>query len=478
MSSNTIFNTAHAGLITSLGVGTSLDLSGLLDQLQKAELSPTTVLQNRISSVQTKISAYGTLQSAVQAVLSAAQALGKATTFSAVKSSVTGSDVTVATTAGAIAGSYKVLVTALAQADQLQSSTFIDSTIAKSQSFGSGASITITLANGDAETIDLGNAKDTSLQGVINAINSNSKAGVNATAVNDGNGGYYLMLTGAQTGASNAISSVAVGGNNTLAGALDYAAGGTGGALTVSQSARNAAVTVNGIAISSGTNTVQDAVNGVTLTLNSVTASGGGNILNIVGDPSVTQGAVGSFVGAYNALQSVIASLTKFDATAGTRSALTGDNVTHRAQTSLAQALRVFVGSGALHSLADMGLSTNPLNGKLSMDGTKLSEAIAKHPADLAGLFTGSGGLAAQIQGAADTILGKTGVTGMLASVTSGLQQTITALQNQQTSLISRVTGDMNRYRSQFSHLSTLLSTMNATSTYLTQQFNAMNKSN
>jgi flagellar hook-associated protein 2 len=475
---NTISNTAHAGLITSLGVGTSLDLSGLLDELQKAELSPTTAIQNRINSVQTKISAYGTLQSGVQAVLSAAETLGKASTFNAVTSTVTGSDITATTDTGAIAGSYKVTVTALAQADQLQSPTAIDSTIAKSQSFGNGGSITVTLANGSSQTIDLSSTTDTSLQGVINAINNNPKAGVNATAVSDGSGGYYLMITGSQTGADNAISSISVSGNSTLGDALNYTAGAsTGNSLTLSQSAQNAGFTVNGIAITSASNTIKDAINGVTFTLNSVTASGGSNTLNVVNDPSVTQSAVSAFVGAYNALQSSIANLTKFDSTAGTRSALTGDSATHRVQTSLAQALRVFSSSGSVHSLADLGLTTNPLTGKLSMDGTKLDKAINDNPADVAALFMGTGGLAANIQSATDNILGKSGVKGMIASATSGLQQTITALQNQQTSLISRVTGDMNRYRSQFSHLSTLLSTMNATSTYLTQQFNAMNKS-
>ena len=474
---NTISNSANAGLITSLGVGTSLDLSGLLDQLQKAGLSPTTVIQNRINSVQTKISAYGTLQSGVQAVLSAAATLGKASTYNAVKSTVTGSDITATTSTGAIAGAYKIAVTALAQADQLQSSVAIDSATAKSQSFGNGGSITITLANGSSQTIDLSAASDTSLQGVINAINNNPKAGVNATAVSDGSGGYYLMLTGSQTGTANAISSISASGNATLSGALNYAAGAAGNSLTLSQAAQNAGLTINGIAVTSASNTIQDAINGVTFTLNSVTASGGSNTLNVVNDPGVTQGAVSAFVGAYNALQSTIASLTKFDNTAGTRGPLTGDNATHRVQTSLAQALRVFSSSGSVHSLADLGLTTNPMTGKLSMDGAKLDKAIASNPADVAALFTGVNGLAANIQGAADNILGKTGVKGMIASATSGLQQTITALQSQQDSLVSRVTGDMNRYRSQFSHLSTLLSTMNATSTYLTQQFNAMNKS-
>ncbi len=479
MSTSAISNTSNAGLITSLGVGSSLDLAGLLSSLQSAELAPTSVLLNRISSVQTQISAYGTLQSAVQAVQSAAATLGQASTFNSVKTGVTGSDITATAATGAIAGSYKVVVTALAQADQLQSSTAISSTTAGSQSFGSGGSITITLANGSSQTINLSGNSDTSLQGVINAINSDSSAGVNATAVNNGNGGEYLMISGSQTGTANAISSISVSGNSTLASALNYTAGGSGNSLSLTQSAQNAALTINGIAVTSGTNTVQGAINNVTLTLNSVTASGGSDTLNLTTDPTVAENAVKSFVTAYNALQSTISSLTAFSTTNNTSSPLTGDNTTHSAQSAIAQALQVYIGTGTLHSLADLGITTNAQTGQLNLDTTKLDQAITTDPTDAAALFTSTSGLAANIQNATTGILGNasTGVTGSLSYATSGLQQTITALQNQYTSLLSTVTGDMNRYRTEFTNLDAMLATMNSTSNYLTQQFNAMNKS-
>ncbi|MGN6580996.1 MAG: flagellar filament capping protein FliD [Bordetella sp.] len=480
MTTSAISNTANAGLITSLGVGSSLDLAGLLSQLQAAELAPTTVINNQISSAQTKISAYATLQSAIQAVQSAAATLGQASTFSSVKSSVTGTDITATAATGAIAGSYKVVVTALAQADQLQSSTAIPTATAGSQSFGSGGSITITLANGSSQTINLTGNSDTSLQGVINAINNDSSAGVNATAVNNGSGGEYLMITGSQTGTTNAISSISVSGNSTLASALTYTAGATSGnTMTLSQTAQNAAATINGIAVTSSSNTISNAINDVTLTLNSVTASSGSDTLNLTANASVPENAVQAFVTAYNALQTTIGSLTAFNTADSTSSPLTGDNTTNNARNAIAQALRVYIGTGTLQSLADLGITTDSHTGKLNLNTTTLNNAITTDPTDVSALFTSASGLAANIQSAANTILGNSasGITGTLSYATSGLQQTITALQSQYSTLLSTVTGDMNRYRTEFTNLDTLLATMNSTSTYLTQQFAAMSKS-
>ena len=479
MSTSAISNSSNAGLITSLGVGTSLDLSGLLDSLQTSELAQTSIIVDRITSAQTKISAYGTLQSAIQSLQSAAQTLGETSTFNTVKSSVTGSDVSATTSAGAIVGSYKVVVTALAQADQLQSSTAIASSTADSNSFGSGGSITVTLANGSSQTIDLSSNTDTTLQGVINAINNDSSAGVNATEVSDGNGGEYLMLTGSQTGSSNAVASISVSGNSTLASALDYTAGSTSGNLTLTQSAQNAALTVNNISVTSATNTIQNVISNVTLTLNSVTASGGSDTVNVTSDPTVAETSVQTFVSAYNALQTTISNLTAFDTTDDTASALTGDNTTMNAQRAISQALRVYIGTGTLQSLADLGITTDSQTGKLDLNTTTLDNAITTDPTDAANLFTSVNGLAANMQDATNAILGNTttGITGTLAYATNGLEQTITSLQDQETTLLNTVTGDMNRYRTEFTNLDVLLSTMNSTSTYLTQQFDAMNSS-
>ncbi|HEY0296368.1 MAG TPA: flagellar cap protein FliD N-terminal domain-containing protein, partial [Bordetella sp.] len=178
MTTSAIPSSSNAGTITSLGVGSSLDLQGILDSLQAADNQSLTVIQNRINSYQTQISAYGTLQSAVQGVASAAQTLGQASTFTSVKSSVTGDDITATTTSGAIAGSYDVVVNALAQSDRIQSQTAIPTATANGNSFGAGGSITVTLKNGNSETINLSGNSTTDLQGVVNAINNDGKAGV------------------------------------------------------------------------------------------------------------------------------------------------------------------------------------------------------------------------------------------------------------------------------------------------------------
>lgn len=483
---STVSSTSNAGLISSLGVGSGLDLQGILDQLQASENVQLTAISNKISSAQTQISAYGTLQSAVQSFVSAATALGTASGFNAVKSSVTGSDVSVTTTSGAIAGSYNVTVNQLAQADRVQSSTAIPSATATASSFGSGGSITITLKSGASETINL--SGDTSLQGVVNAINSDAKAGVNATTVSDGKGGYYLMITGSQTGAANAIQSITANGNATLAGAIDYTAGSATTPLQLSsQVAQDASVTVNGITVTSASNTVQNVVNNVTFTLNSKTAAGGSNTVNITTDTSATVTAIQNFVNTYNSLQTTISSLTSFtpgsSGNAGTSSPLTGDSTTRSVQTSLASALQTHTGSGSVQSLADLGITFDPNSGKLNLDTTKLNTALSSHPSDVTALFTNAtSGIAASVTNASNSILGAkssfgtTLTTGSLTYATQGLQQSISELQNQYTDTQSRITDDMNNYRTRFTALDALVAQMNSTSSYLTQQFASLSK--
>ncbi|HEY0185095.1 MAG TPA: flagellar filament capping protein FliD, partial [Rhodopila sp.] len=300
----------------------------------------------------------------------------------------------------------------------------------------------------------------------------------------DGQGGYYLMVSGTQTGADNAIQSISVSGNSTLASAIGYTAGSTSGPLALSsQHAQDASLTVNGVPVTSATNTIQNVVSDVTLTLNSVTASGSSDTLNVTSDPSVITTAVQSFVTAYNALQSTISSLTAFNTTNQTSSPLTGDNTTLNVQTSLASALQVFVGTGTLQSLADLGITTDPETGQLDLDTSKLSDAITSNPTDVANLFTGPSGLAASIQSATNNILGATNSlgaqtsTGSIENAESGLQQTISDLDNQYTNEQSRITDEMNMYRTEFTNLDTLVSQMNNTSSYLTQQFAAMTNS-
>jgi flagellar hook-associated protein 2 len=476
-----VSSTSNAGLISSLGVGSGLNLQGILDQLQASENVQLTMISNRINSYQTQLSAYGTLQSTVQNFVNAATALGKSSAFNAVKSSVTGSDVSITATNGAIAGSYNVTVNQLAQADRIQSSTAIPLATARDSSFGAGGSITITLQNGNTKTINLNG--DTSLQGVVNAINLTEDAGVHATTVNDGQGGYYLMITGSQTGAANAIQSITANGNATLAGAIDYTAGSATSPLKLSsQVAQDASLTVNGITVTSANNTIQNVVDNVTFTLNSKTAAGGSNTVNLTSDTSATVTAIQNFVNTYNTLQTTISNLTSFTAgsggDAGTSSPLTGDSTTRGVQTSLARALQTHTGSGTIQSLADIGITFDPNNGQLDLDTSKLNDALSSHPSEVTALFTdATAGIAASVTTASNSILGAkssfgtTLSTGSITYATQGLQDTISELQNQYTSTQSRITDEMNNYRARFSALDALVAQMNSTSGYLAQQF-------
>lgn len=108
--------------ISSIGIGSNLDLSSLLDKLEQAEQAPLTQIQNQAKSYQAKLSAYGTLQSVLAAYQGAAKKLADAATFGAAKATVSATDVMSATAgATAVPGTYSINVSSLAQSQSLVS---------------------------------------------------------------------------------------------------------------------------------------------------------------------------------------------------------------------------------------------------------------------------------------------------------------------------------------------------------------------
>jgi len=453
--------------ITSLGSGSGLELESILKQLQTAEETRLTQITSRQTSYQTRISAYSKVQSAVEAVQKAAASLGDTATLGAVKNSVSGDGLTVKTAAGAVPGNYKIAITSLASAQTLKSGAVED----RAAQLDAGGSIQITLAGGDTATIELGS--DTSLNGVAKAINGSDEAGVRATIITDGNGDSYLMLTSKATGEKASVQSIASD-NAAVQAVIGYQHG-SASAMTEQQAAKNAEITINGIAIESQSNTINEAIDGVTLELTATTAADEFVTVSVTSDPSVLSKAVKSFVDAYNALQTTIANLTAFDVKAETQSALTGDGTTRGIQSSMAAALRVVGNEGTLRTLSQLGIATNPTTGKLELDQTKLDKALADNPADAARLFGGTGGLAERMKTATEGILGD---QGSIKARTEGLQETVDRLQDQYDRTKVSIDATMKNYRTQFSRLDALVAQMNSTSAYLTQQFDALSGNN
>ncbi|MCV5554628.1 flagellar filament capping protein FliD, partial [Escherichia coli] len=114
--------------ISSLGVGSGLDLSSILDSLTAAQKATLTPISNQQSSFTAKLSAYGTLKSALTTFQTANTALSKADLFSATSTTSSTTAFSATTAGNAIAGKYTISVTHLAQAQTLTTRTTRDET--------------------------------------------------------------------------------------------------------------------------------------------------------------------------------------------------------------------------------------------------------------------------------------------------------------------------------------------------------------
>lgn len=472
--------------ITSLGSGSNLDLQGILDKMQDSEQLQLKVIQNQDAQVQAQISAYGKLQSALTALQTAAQKLADPATFSAVTATTTGDGFTATAQTGAVTAQYSIKVDQLASSEQLKSGAVSDRTAAN----GAGGTITITL--GDGTTKDIAVGSDSSLNGIAKSINADDSSGVSASIINDGSGNSFLMLTSKDTGTQAAVTGVSVSGNSTLQGVIGFDSTNTAGsAMSVQHAATDAKVEINGITVTSGSNTVDSSIDDVTLNLTAVAKDDTdvGSITvssNTAGEVSAVQG----FVNAYNALVGQVDSLTNFDATTKTSQPLTGDATTRNMQSTLSNALRVLNSSGTLQSIQDLGISTTPDqvtndDGSITpagglvlnldtLDSThlhSLDDSLKSNPQDVTNVLTTLG---KQVSDATGTILGP---DGSLTARTAGLATEDQTLQTNFDNQDAQILTDIANVRAQFVQLDTFVSQMNSTSSFLTQQFAALSSS-
>jgi flagellar hook-associated protein 2 len=476
---NSTMATSALPPITSLGSGSNLDLQGILDSLQDNEKVALQPIQQQQTLVSSQISAYGTLQQAVETLQTAAQTLASSKTYSVTTAAISGDSkaFTVKTKPGASPGIYKINVTQLATAEQLQSKTPVDSRTKAIDTSGAGGSITITLNNGKTSTIDV--SKDTSLNGIAKAINADSDAGVTATILTDGDGKSYLQLTSSDTGTEAAVKTI-TSDNTDIQGVVGYdASSPTTGGMKEQEAAKDAELTINGISVTSGSNTIDKSIDNVSITLSDVTTDPVS--FTVSTDDSGVVSAVQSFVTAYNALRTMVNSLTKYDTTTGTGSVLTGDSTIQSVSSSISGALRV-LGSATdtLQTIADLGITTDPTDGSLDLnldtiDSThlhSLNDSLANNPKDVADILTTLGN---SVDDAIDGILGS---NGLIQTRTNGLNETAKDLQDQLDRTNDRIDADIANLRAQFVQLDAFVAQMNSTSSYLTQQFAALSNQN
>lgn len=473
--------------ITSLGVGSGLDLEGMVTKLMQIEQQPVLALQKKEASYQSRISAIGSLTGALAALQTAAAALTPssgqtaADKFTSYSASIADSNVATATAAkGAVAGSYSLEVTSLAKVQRLVSpaSAFTSA----STPLAADGTLTIefgkfvqgtpsTYAPDAARQLSVTIAPGASLNDIRDAINAKNGE-VSATIVT-GTNGPQLVLTGAKTGTDNVMRLSGLTGADAgnfafnpvtpVAGTLsETAAGG--------QTASNAAFLLNGIAATSSTNTVTGALDGITLTL-SKTNIGTPTTLTVSKDAtgSLTS-TLKAFVKAYNDANSTMGMLGTYNATTKIAGPLQGDSALRSAQgqvRSMLFGITAGGGSSVYQRLSDIGVSLAK-DGTLSLDTVKLNKAVT---ADYAGVTTLVAKFGDTYNKSLENIAGS---KGMLASATDSTQRMIKDLGARGDVLAKRLTQMEASYRKQFTALDTMIAGLKQTGSYLTQQLTSL----
>lgn len=445
--------------LTSTGLGSGLDINSIVDKLVAAERAPQADrLTKHESAANAELSALGKFKSALSTFKDSLAKLTDTATFQG--RTVTVEDKTVFTAAAdskSLPGSYSVEVMNLASAQSLRSLGFGDA----ATPIGTG-NLAITV-NGKTANILISSPAN-SLNDIRDAINAApDNPGVRATVVKASDGAH-LIISANDTGAANAMTIAVSGGDGGLA-SFAYAAGAPTNPMAELKPAADANVVIDGFPVSSASNTISDAIEGVTLSL---VGAKPGTMLNVsvAYDPDGAKAAVQGFVSSYNKLIDTVTELTKYNVDTKEAAPLLGDATVRGIRDQMRREMGATIGKGVFTSLAAIGVTTET-TGKLTVNATKLDAAITSDFDAVGDLFASANGLAKRL----DTITSATLSSGStIATRESALKTTLKGITTQRETLDARIANVQARYLKQFNAMDALLGQLKSTSAFLTQQ--------
>lgn len=487
--------------ISSLGIGSGLDVESIITKLVALEKQPLKTLQTKATLESSQITEFGKIKSQVSDLADAATAMSTALSWqSKTASSSNAAAATVTVTSAAGATSFTLYVDSLAKQQSVASATVATgSTVGEGTltlQLGTWASGGSSFAPGAASSVDIAvTATDTvaTLAGKINQANM----GVVATVFNDGTQ-ERLLLHSKNTGAAAGFrvqATVDADANTTDSlglsrFAFDPAGGATFGmadpAIPI-QYGEDAKARINGLAVTSASNTLTGNLAGVTINLLATTTSNYGQVnevkapvnMRVSEDVTVAVKNVQAFVTAYNALATNLTSLTKYDASTKSASLFQGDSTILGIQSVLrSMAGSISAGSSAYTRLSDVGLERK-LDGTLSINTAKLS-AAANNGTELQKLFTTdnsntlTNGFALKFKNFSQ---GALAAGGSVANKAIALQKVLDNNTKEQTRINTRAATVEENLRKQYSALDARMASLTALSSYVSQQVTTWNKS-
>jgi len=437
--------------ITATGIGSGLDVESIVAQLVAADRSPTETRITRQQAVANyTLSALSQIKSAMSLLRDNAAKLFGDNDLKAFTATSSKTDLLTATaTSSAIAGDYAVTVENLAKAHKMVSGTYADpDALVGAGQMTITAGVNVYTINTDADTT-LGD-----LRAMINEETGGE--GLSASLITE-DGGTRLVLTATETGVDNAIELTS-----------------TVGTFTDLQTPEDAVITVEGYTITRPTNSIDDAIEGVTLNLVDE-EPGTAFTVTINPDNSKASKAILNFVNAYNSLVDIFTTSTAYDADAGTAGALNGDAPTRAARSQLRQIMTDVVGDlDTYGSLSSLGIEMGT-NGKFTVDSTALNEALEADFNTVAKLFSDEEtGLAFRIDAALDPYLDDSSDgEAILDSRIDSLNNKLKDYDKQLVRLDDRMARVEELYRNQFNSLDAIVNQYSSIASFLTQNFSS-----
>lgn len=443
--------------MTTIGNVGKLDVMTMVAQLVAADRAqPEARIAGKEREVNAQISAIGTLRSAFSALGTAIKGLSSGENLSARKATVPAdANFSASAGSGAATGRYQIEVIALASAHKLGSAAH-----AADAAIGTG---TLTITTGDTTLEVVIDESNNTLAGIRDAVNAAAGGkGVSATIVT-GDDGAHLVFNALGTGSAGALRIAASGGDGGLS-AFAFDPDVPGG-LAELAAASDARVKVDGIERSSPSNTVADLIDKVSITL---TKAEPGTVreLRVEGDTGAQRSAVKAFVSAYNAALGALGQVSSYNAANKTAAALNGDAMVR----NTTRDLRNILGDGVM-DLKALGIAIAK-DGTLSLDEAAFDKGLADDTGAAARLF-GADGMAGRLDAVVQRLVDPD--EGLLAGRTANLNARTKALAAQRSQLDFRMSQAEARYRAQFTALDVLLTSLQTSSDYLSQQIAALN---
>lgn len=345
------------------GLVSGIDTDSMVAGLVAAASKPKEVLQSQKKELEATQAAYSTLSSRLTTLKTAIEGIDTINELRTVSATSSNDDaVSVALEGSAVVGRFSIAVTQLASAEMEVSSGFPSSDA--SNSFATGALVVQYGATSTTISVD---ASHSSLEDVVALIND-QVAGVTAYVMDTGSGPnrYRLVISGNETGSTNTISIDTSG----LTGP------GTVPTFTETSSAADASIVLNGETVTSASNEISGAVEGVTFTVSELTAS---NVaVTIARDSDAMVEKLQAVVDAYNAVMSYVRSQTVYNPDENLKGAFIGESQ-YRSVTQGVQTLvsGQYTANSVFTALSQLGFATEQ-NGDLSFDATVFKDALGE----------------------------------------------------------------------------------------------------